>query len=170
MAAKLAGSMAGFNIALEGLESKVLGAPCFLARGIPRAGLVNRTPSLPGFCHSVIQDRGKRTSLHKDRCETFAGNAGILQFFGNNDPATTVYVSKRLGTTRVETMRLGETGREQQDAGTSGRSSSIELNDVLTPTYCRVVRHRKLYTYQLDDGLGESPGGPKTEVENRLHH
>jgi len=61
---------------------------------------VNPTPPSPSFGHSIIQDWGKRISPHKDRRETFVGNAGILQFFGNNDLATTVYVSRRLDSSK----------------------------------------------------------------------
>lgn len=61
---------------------------------------MNPTPPSPSFGHSVIQDWGKRISPHKDRRETFVGNAGILQFFGNNDLATTVYVSRRLDSSK----------------------------------------------------------------------
>jgi len=60
---------------------------------------------------------------------TFAGNAGILQFFGNNDLETLEYVSRRLGKTRIEVARQGEVGPEQAQAGLSGRNSSMELHD-----------------------------------------
>ncbi len=87
----------------------------------------------------VLQDWSQGKALYGERWETFTGNAGILQFFGNNDLATTEYVSRRLGKTQVETARLGEVGREQQEAGLDGRSSSIELHDLLTPE--EISRH-----------------------------
>lgn len=81
----------------------------------------------------VLQDWNQGKALYGERWETFAGNAGILQFFGNNDLATTDYISRRLGKTRVEVARLGEVGREQQESGLSGKTSSVELHDLLTP-------------------------------------
>jgi type IV secretion system protein VirD4 len=81
----------------------------------------------------VLQDWSQGKALYGERWETFTGNAGILQFFGNNDLATTEYISKKLGKTPVETARLGEVGREQQEAGLNGKSSSIELHDLMTP-------------------------------------
>ena len=81
----------------------------------------------------VLQDWSQGKALYGDRWETFTGNAGILQFFGNNDLATTEYISKRLGKTQVETARLGEVERKQQELGLSGKTSSIELHDLLTP-------------------------------------
>jgi len=81
----------------------------------------------------VLQDWSQGKALYGDRWETFTGNAGILQFFGNNDLATTEYISKLLGKTQVETSRLGEVERKQQESGLSGKTSSIELHDLLTP-------------------------------------
>ncbi|MFI0460078.1 MAG: TraM recognition domain-containing protein, partial [Candidatus Thiodiazotropha endolucinida] len=79
------------------------------------------------------QDWNQGKALYGERWVSFAGNAGILQFFGNNDLATTEYISKRLGKTQVEVSRQGEVGTQQQEMGMSGRSRSIELHDLLTP-------------------------------------
>lgn len=80
----------------------------------------------------ILQDWNQGKALYGERWETFAGNAGILQFFGNNDLATAEYVSKRLGRTRVEVSRAGEVNPEQAAHGLSGRTSSVELHDLLT--------------------------------------
>ena len=50
----------------------------------------------------ILQDLGQLKALYKERWETFMGNAGILQFFGNNDLTTLEWISKRLGTTTIE--------------------------------------------------------------------
>lgn len=81
----------------------------------------------------IIQDWGQGKSLYKDRWETFVGNAGILQFFGNNDLMTTEYISKKLGRTVVMVTRENEVSAEQRNAGVSGRSESLEQFDLLTP-------------------------------------
>ena len=81
----------------------------------------------------VLQDWSQGKALYNERWETFVGNAGILQFFGNNDLTTTEYISKKLGKTRVEVARSGEVGQEQQQFGLTGTSSSTELHDLLTP-------------------------------------
>ncbi|HER26097.1 MAG TPA: hypothetical protein ENI69_03205 [Rhodospirillales bacterium] len=65
--------------------------------------------------------------------ETFAGNAEILQFFGNNDLTTTEYISKRVGKTRVAMTRESEVGPEQREMGMTGRSNAVELHELLTP-------------------------------------
>jgi len=81
----------------------------------------------------MLQDWGQGKSLYKDRWETFAGNAGILQFFGNNDLTTQEYVSRRLGKTVVKVTRAGEARPEQRAEGLSGKSESLEQYDLLTP-------------------------------------
>lgn len=81
----------------------------------------------------VLQDWGQGKALYKERWETFVGNAGILQFFGNNDLMTTEYVSKRLGKTVVKVTREGEAGTDQKAIGITGRSESLEQYDLLTP-------------------------------------
>ena len=81
----------------------------------------------------LLQDWSQGKALYGERWETFTGNAGVLQFFGNNDVSTAEYISKRLGKTRVEVARTGEVAPEQSAHGLSGKSSSIELHDLLTP-------------------------------------
>lgn len=81
----------------------------------------------------ILQDWNQGKALYGERWETFAGNAGLMQFFGNNDQTTTEYISKRLGKTQVEVARMGEVAQDQQSKGLSGRSETIELYDLLTP-------------------------------------
>lgn len=81
----------------------------------------------------VLQDWNQGKSLYGERWETFAGNAGTMQFFGNNDLATTKYISERLGKTPIEVAQIGEVAQDQQNKGLSGRSESIQLCDLLSP-------------------------------------
>ncbi|CAM3317805.1 type IV secretory system conjugative DNA transfer family protein [Pseudomonas plecoglossicida] len=85
----------------------------------------------------ILQDWSQGKALYGERWETFAGNAGIMQFFGNNDLATTEYISKLLGKTQVEVARMGEVAQDQQHNGLSGRSEAIELFDLMTPDEIR---------------------------------
>ena len=41
----------------------------------------------------ILQDLGQLKALYKERWETFMGNAGVLQFFGNNDLTTLEWIS-----------------------------------------------------------------------------
>lgn len=81
----------------------------------------------------ILQDWSQGKALYGDRWETFAGNAGVIQCFGNNDLTTTEYLSKRLGKTQVQVARLGEVAQDQKNKGLSGQSETIELYDLLTP-------------------------------------
>jgi type IV secretion system protein VirD4 len=81
----------------------------------------------------ILQDWGQGKALYGERWESFAANAGILQFFGNNDVTTTEYISRRLGKTRLAVTREGEVAPEQEQHGLTGRTEAVELHDLLTP-------------------------------------
>ncbi|MCB0637353.1 MAG: type IV secretory system conjugative DNA transfer family protein [Lewinella sp.] len=87
----------------------------------------------------ILQDWNQGKALYKERWESFAANAGVIQFFGNNDLTTTEYVSKKLGKTQVEVSRKGEVGPEGKTHGLTGQSESIELHDLMTPE--EITRH-----------------------------
>lgn len=96
----------------------------------------------------ILQDWSQGKALYGDRWETFVGNAGVLQFFGNNDVSTAEYISRRLGKAQVEVFRRGEVAQDQSEKGLSGRSQSIELYDLMTPdeimrTFARADRHKR---------------------------
>lgn len=82
----------------------------------------------------VMQDWGQGKALYKDRWESFAANAGILQFFGNVDPTTTKVVSEMLGKTGVEVLKEQEVGAQQAREGLKGVAYSVEQYDLLSPS------------------------------------
>ncbi len=51
----------------------------------------------------IIQDLAQLKRHYKDGWETFIGNAGVIQAFGNSDATTLEYLSKRLG--EIEVMQ-----------------------------------------------------------------
>ena len=71
-------------------------------------------------------------ALYKDRWETFLGNAGVLQFFGNADLSTLEWISKRCGKVTIRTRTDQERTRQQADAGMSGERWTSEIHDLLT--------------------------------------
>jgi type IV secretion system protein VirD4 len=82
----------------------------------------------------ILQDLGQLKTLYKDRWETFMGNAGVLQFFGNNDLTTLKWISERLGQTTIRTMNKGEVGYKAATAtAATGESWSNEVQPLLTP-------------------------------------
>ncbi|MCP8685945.1 type IV secretory system conjugative DNA transfer family protein [Marinobacterium sedimentorum] len=81
----------------------------------------------------LLQDWSQGKALYGERWESFAANAGILQFFGNNDLTTTEYISKRLGKTLVEVARQGEVAPDSREHGLTGRTESLDQYDLMTP-------------------------------------
>lgn len=80
----------------------------------------------------ILQDLGQLQSLYKDRWQTFMGNAGILQCFGNNDVQTLEYISRRLGKTTMMVKRTSELTQEQRMQGATGKSEGPEVHDLIT--------------------------------------
>lgn len=81
----------------------------------------------------ILQDWSQGKALYGDRWETFAGNAGVLQFFGNNDMATAEYISRRLGKAQVETFSQGDVDGDHSAKGMTGKNRSVNLYDLMTP-------------------------------------
>ena len=80
----------------------------------------------------VLQDLGQLKSLYKDRWETFLGNAGIVQFFGNNDLTTLEWIGKRCGRTAIKTLRKSDVTERQGRTGATGESTAMEVHDLVT--------------------------------------
>lgn len=87
----------------------------------------------------IIQDLSQLKELYKDRWETFLGNAGVIQCFGNNEQTTTDWISKRLGKTSFQVVRTSELSTSQRNQGGSGESWQTEVHDLLTGD--EVARH-----------------------------
>ena len=82
----------------------------------------------------VVQDLGQLKTLYKNRWETFLGNSGVLQFFGNSEATTLDWISKRLGQTCVTTTTQGSLGHEQRNRqGQTGMSSQQQSTNLLSP-------------------------------------
>lgn len=82
----------------------------------------------------TIQDLSQLKALYRDRWETFLGNAGVIQCFGNSEHTTTEWISKRLGKTTIEVKRKREVSRASAPmTGASGESWNPELHNLLTP-------------------------------------
>lgn len=122
-------------------EKRVPDAPVLVCLDeFPALGYMRQLEDAAGLIASfhvklwvLLQDWGQGKTLYKERWESFTANAGILQFFGNNDLATTEYIAKRLGKTRIEVTRQGEVAAKQSEDGLSGKNEAYELHDLCTP-------------------------------------
>jgi len=72
----------------------------------------------------VLQDLNQLRANYKDRWETFLGNAGIIQFFGNADKTTLEYISKRLGEMEMRQETTGSSESENESQSTSHSDST----------------------------------------------
>jgi len=82
----------------------------------------------------ILQDLGQLKSLYKDRWETFMGNAGVLQFFGNSDMFTLDWISRRLGETTIQTTSQSSPGYDQRSKeGNTGQSHAEQVHRLMTP-------------------------------------
>jgi type IV secretion system protein VirD4 len=81
----------------------------------------------------ILQDLSQLKSIYKDRWETFMGNAGLMQFFGNNDLTTLEYLSKRLGKSTIMQVSQGEITMQQAAGGFTGQSTQLHTVELMTP-------------------------------------
>jgi len=84
--------------------------------------------------HCILQDLGQLKALYKDRFETFLGNSGILQFFGNIDQFTCEWVSKYLDKTTIRiTEQSANSFNQKTEQGSSGLSYKQQVQELMTP-------------------------------------
>ncbi|HUF79694.1 MAG TPA: type IV secretory system conjugative DNA transfer family protein [Burkholderiales bacterium] len=87
----------------------------------------------------ILQDLGQLKALYKERWETFMGNAGTLQFFGNNDLTTLEWVSKRIGSTTIEQLSSSHVSPGAAQSGALGESYAPRTTHVLEPEEIALV-------------------------------
>ena len=80
----------------------------------------------------ILQDITQLQSLYDKRWETFIGNSGIIQLFGNNDLSTLEFISKQLGQTSIVTENKSQTTHAHRLEGGTGESYSILTQPLLT--------------------------------------
>jgi type IV secretion system protein VirD4 len=80
----------------------------------------------------ILQDLSQLKALYETRWETFLGNAGILQFFGNNDLSTLEWINKRCGKTSIRATRKSDVTVSAGMKGSTGESTGTEVHDLLT--------------------------------------
>ena len=80
----------------------------------------------------IIQDLSQLKRHYKETWETFIGNAGLLQVFGNADLTTLKYISERLGQTTITNISQGQISQGQAMGGFTGESLSQSTAPLLT--------------------------------------
>lgn len=82
---------------------------------------------------AVLQDISQLRTHYRDSWETFLGNAGIVQAFGNVDNSTLEYLSKRLGEVVISERRAVFTSSTQRAAGHPGEETQVRSVPLLAP-------------------------------------
>lgn len=82
---------------------------------------------------SVLQDLTQLQTHYPKSWETFLGNAGIIQAFGNFDVTTTEHLSKLLGQTQLLEVQNIRVSGSQLGQGDSGRREHIRHVRLLDP-------------------------------------
>lgn len=80
----------------------------------------------------ILQDLSQLKAIYSDRWETFMGNAGLLQFFGNNDLTTLQYLAQRLGRTTIVQVSQSEVTSQQTAQGLTGKSTQLHETELMT--------------------------------------
>ena len=108
----------------------------------------------------VIQDPSQLKAIYKDRWETFMGNAGLSQYFANNDLTTLEYLSKKLGKSTLMQVSTGEISVSQGANGFTGESNSLHTIELMTPDEIE-----KFFSRQSGNQLVLWPGAPPMATE-----
>lgn len=109
---------------------------------------------------TILQDLSQLQAQYDKSWETFIGNAGVLQAFGNMDLATTQHLSKMLGNATVlerQDVRVSGSSMDHGDLGIRESPRSVPL---LEPF--EIVRHFARPTWRQ---LILSPGRPPIYME-----
>ena len=81
----------------------------------------------------IIQDITQLKAHYSDNWETFIGNTGVTQWFGNVDQSTLDYLSKMLGRITIPNISLRKTTFDQNMRGQDGKSISWQSVPLMEP-------------------------------------
>jgi len=100
---------------------------------------------------AVLQDLTQLQTHYQKSWETFLGNAGVLQAFGNADTTTTEYLSKRLGMTQVierQEVRVSGSAMAHGDLGRRENLRAVRLLEAneITEWFARETGRQLLIT------------------------
>lgn len=103
----------------------------------------------------VLQDLTQLQTHYRTSWETFLGNAGIVQAFGNADQTTTEYLSRRIGTTPIVEVNGAHVSSDSMKRGDLGRRETIR--SVRLMEAFEITRH---FARETGRQLVLSPGRP----------
>ncbi|HEV7276528.1 MAG TPA: type IV secretory system conjugative DNA transfer family protein [Devosiaceae bacterium] len=113
----------------------------------------------------VLQDLTQLKTHYPNSWETFLGNAGIIQAFGNADLTTTEHLSKLLGTTQVVERQVVRVSGAAMAHGDTGQREHLRSVRLLDPN--EITRH---FARETGRQLILMPGRPPIYMERMDHH
>ncbi len=109
---------------------------------------------------SVLQDLTQLQTHYPKSWETFLGNAGVIQAFGNADATTTEYLSKLLGSTQVIERQGVRQSAQSMSHGDPGVREQLRSVRLLDPN--EITRH---FSRESNRQLIIVPGRPPIYME-----
>lgn len=82
---------------------------------------------------TVIQDINQLKEHYPTSWETYIGNSGFIQCFGNTDFTTTTYLSSMLGQISYDSASISDQSITQRIRGVSGVTTSSQASPLLRP-------------------------------------
>ncbi len=109
---------------------------------------------------SVLQDLTQLQTHYPKSWETFLGNAGVIQAFGNADVTTTEHLSKLLGSTQVIERQAVRQSSQSMSHGDPGVREQLRSVRLLDPN--EITRH---FSRESNRQLILVPGRPPIYME-----
>lgn len=138
--------------AMERSDTKTEHPVLFLLEEFPILGYMRPIETAAGFVAgfgvklwTVLQDFSQLKTNYPKSWETFLGNAGIIQAFGNVDLTTTEYLSKRLGQSIVIETQDVHVSSAAISGGDLGRRENIRHVPLLEASEITRFFSRKTY-------------------------
>lgn len=105
---------------------------------------------------AILQDLTQLRRHYPNSWETFLGNAGLIQAFGNSDATTTKYLSALLGETRLDVVQESFRAKGQRATGDFGEQEIERTAPLLAPAEITLFFSRETWR-QLVLVPGEHP-------------
>lgn len=126
--------------ALERQKAAMNEPVLFVLEEFPQLGYMRQLEAAAGLMAgygvklwTVMQDLSQIKALYRDSWETFIGNAGIVQCFGNADATTTEYLSRRLGDTLTIQRERDGRSLDAQAGGAPAERETVRTVPLLAP-------------------------------------
>lgn len=104
-------------------------------------GYMRSIEAAAGYCAgfgvklwTILQDLTQIKTHYPNSWETFLGNAGLIQSFGNVDMTTTRYLSEMLGQTTIVEEQTGFVSAQQRGHGDDGVRQNLRSVPLLSPS------------------------------------